>query len=516
MSDTPQDHIPDDLDAQTPPALSSEAAARLAAELFDTEAERADVLASADGPGPILATNPRIGEFSITRAIASGGMGTVYEARQENPTRSVALKVLKANAISPTNMRRFQAECQILGKLRHPAIATVYGAGVHEDPATGASLPYLAMELIPSARPITLYASDRQLELERRVRLFLHVCEGVQHGHKQGVIHRDLKPANILVDDAGWPKIIDFGIAKTADVDVAATTSTDVGQVVGTLQYMSPEQCHGDPLLLDARADVYALGVILYELLCHQVPYRVADMPVHQAMKVVTTEMPPRPSTIDRALRGDLEAIILKAMEKDLSRRYQSVNDLAEDLRRYLAGQPVLAQGGGLPSRLWRELLRRKDLLPVVLMTGLAITLALGLIAQIGGIPRAGAVMAAMLLPAIGLAISAFRLRKERDELRARLNATSQNLAGERARRRGAESDRVVIEKELVTLKRMTRRLLRDMDDTLRKSRADPALRASLRHMIRDRLGFKPGEAGKGHILAEPPTQTITDADREP
>jgi hypothetical protein len=124
--------------------------------------------------------------------------------------------------------------------------------------------------------------------------------------------------------------------------------------------------------------------------------------------------------------------------------------------------------------------------------------------------------MAAMLLPAIGLALSAFRLRKERDELRARLNATSQNLAGERARRRGAESDRVVIEKELVTLKRMTRRLLRDMDDTLRKSRADPALRASLRHMIRDRLGFKPGEAGKGHILAEPPTQTITDADREP
>lgn len=482
--------------------LTPDAAARLADELFAPEL---------DAPGPVLSTSPRIGEFAIVRTLASGGMGTVYEARQENPPRSVALKVLKANAISPTNMRRFQAECQILGKLRHPALATVYAAGVHQDGPNGAPVPYFAMELIPHARPITLYAADRGLELERRLRLFLHVCEGVQHGHRQGVVHRDLKPANVLVDDAGWPKIIDFGIAKTTDADVAATTSTDVGQVLGTLQYMSPEQCQGDPLLLDARADVYALGVILYELVCNQVPYRVAGMPVHQAMHVVTSELPPRPSSVSRALKGDLDALIMKALEKDPARRYQSVQDLADDLRRYLAGQPVLAQGGGALGRAWRAMMRRRELLPIIAMSGLAIVLAVSLIGVVGGFVRAGAVLVTMLLPAFGLGWAALGLKRERDELRAKLNSTSQALAGERARRRGAESDRATVEKELMTLKRMTRRLLRDMDDALRAARADPSLRAHLRRMIRERLVFRPGEAGKGHILAEPPTQTLSD-----
>ncbi len=481
-------------------ALTPEAAGRIVEGLFEE-----------DAPGLELGSAPRIGEYAIVRTLASGGMGTVYEARQENPHRSVALKVLKANAMSPTNLRRFQSECAILGKLRHPAIATIFGAGVHRDELTGASLPYFAMELIPHARPITLYAKDRGLELERRLRLFLHVCDGVHHGHRQGVVHRDLKPANILVDDAGWPKVIDFGIAKSTDADVAATTSTDMGQVLGTLQYMSPEQCHGDPLLLDARADVYALGVILYELVCGQSPYKVSELPVHQAMKVVTEEVPPRPGSVSRALRGDIDAIVMHALEKEPSRRYQSVAELAEDIRRFLGGQAIAARRGGAAGRLAREIMRRRALAPVLVLGALAIMLAISLMVQVADVAQAGAVVAAMLLPAAGLGAAAWSLRRERDELRARANHASQTLAGERARRRGAEADRASVEKELMALKRMTRRLLRDMDDALRQSRADPALRAHLRQLIRDRLVFKPGEAGKGHILAEPPTKTLNE-----
>ncbi|MBX3315686.1 MAG: serine/threonine protein kinase [Phycisphaeraceae bacterium] len=483
-------------------ALTADAAGQLMEDVFSEDL---------DAPGLVLSASPRIGEYSIVRTIASGGMGTVYEARQENPHRSVALKVLKSNAMSPTNLRRFQSECAILGKLRHPAIATIFGAGVHRDEPTGSSLPYFAMELIPLARPITLYASDRGLELDRKLRLFLHVCDGVHHGNRQGVVHRDLKPANILVDDTGWPKIIDFGIAKTTDADVAATTSTDMGQVLGTIQYMSPEQCHGDPLMLDARADVYALGVVLYELVCGQLPYKVSELPVHQAMKVVTDEVPPRPRSVSRSISRDLDAIVMRSLEKDPSKRYQSVQDLAEDIRRCLAGHAVHASAGGAAGRLVREVFKRRALLPVVILGGLAVMLAVSLIVQVADVVRAGAVVAAMLLPAAGLGAAALGLRRERDELRAKQNHTGQLLAGERARRRGAENERASVEKELMALKRMTRRLLRDMDDALRQSRADPALRARLRKMIRERLVFKPGEAGKGHILAEPPTKTFAE-----
>ncbi|MHC4695580.1 MAG: serine/threonine protein kinase, partial [Planctomycetota bacterium] len=227
------------------------------------------------GSEPHAARVPeRIGQFHIKNVIASGGMGKVYEAIQEHPRRTVAVKVMKQGIASRSALRRFEFESQLLARLRHPGIAQVFEAGTHDD-GTGA-VPYFAMEYIPNARSITAFAKDKKLGTRDRLRLFARVCDAVHHGHQKGIIHRDLKPGNILVDSNGDPKIIDFGVARGTDSDMAVTTlQTDVGQLIGTLQYMSPEQCAADPHDIDTRSDVYALGVVLYELLCDRVPYTV-------------------------------------------------------------------------------------------------------------------------------------------------------------------------------------------------------------------------------------------------
>jgi serine/threonine protein kinase len=299
----------------------------------------------------------RIGHYALKRKIAVGGMGVVYEAVQQNPHRSVALKLMRSGLASRSALRRFEFESQLLARLRHPGIAQVYEAGTHDD-GTGA-VPFFAMEYIVGARTITDYAAYKTMGTRDRLDLFVQVCDAVHHAHQKGIIHRDLKPSNILVDSSGQPKVIDFGVARATDSDMAITTlQTNVGQLIGTLQYMSPEQCHGDPNDLDTRSDVYALGAVGYELLCGKPPFNLVSMPIPNAIKLIQSQTPPRPSQIDHTLRGDLETIVLKALDKDRDRRYESAADLGQDIGRYLNDEPIEARPPSLTYQL-RMLARR-------------------------------------------------------------------------------------------------------------------------------------------------------------
>ena len=314
--------------------------------------------------------------------------------------------------------RRFGYESQVLARLRHSGIAQVFEAGTHDD-GDGA-VPYFAMEYIPNAKHITRFAKERSLGTRERLTLFSKVCGAVHHGHQKGVIHRDLKPGNILVDPHGDPKIIDFGVARGTDSDLAVTTlQTDVGQLIGTLQYMSPEQSEGDPDALDARSDVYALGVVLYELLAGRLPYVISGKQVLQSTAVIREQPPTKPSTIDRTLRGDVETIVLKALEKDPERRYASAADFAEDIRSYLNGEPIRARP---PSAVYRlNLFARRH------KAGLGAVAALALIAA---------------LAAVMVARSHGRARQAEDAVAAALERASQaEIVAAASKRDGVPED---------------------------------------------------------------------------
>ena len=286
----------------------------------------------------------RLGRFRILRLIGYGGMGAVYEAEQEQPRRTVALKVMRPSLATPHAIRRFEFESQVLGRLRHPSIAAVIEAGTHNpDPGDPSrAVPYFAMELVQGAAPITDFARARRLSLRERLELFAQVCDAVHYGHQQGVIHRDLKPGNVLIDGDGRPRIIDFGIARTLDPDPSATNSA--GQPLGTLQYMSPEQCGEDGNGIDTRSDVYSLGVLLYELLSGRAACDVSGTSIAEALRRVREVDPPPLGLVDRALRGDVETIVRTAMEKRREDRYPAAASLEADIRRFLRSEPISAR----------------------------------------------------------------------------------------------------------------------------------------------------------------------------
>ncbi|MGH9645645.1 MAG: protein kinase domain-containing protein, partial [Bryobacteraceae bacterium] len=320
----------------------------------------------------------KIGRYRIRALVGEGGMGAVYEAEQENPHRTVALKVVRSALAAPELLRRFAQESQALARLQHPGIAQIYEAGA-ADTDLGPQ-PYFAMEFIHGLSLLE-YARHHELQTRQQVELMVKVCEAVDHAHQRGIIHRDLKPGNILVDESGQPKILDFGVARVADPEPGASGQTMIGEVVGTLAYMSPEQVLGDPQQLDARTDVYSLGVLLYELLSGKLPYEVGTQP-HEAARVIGEQDPASLTQIARADRNDLETIVNKALAKEKAQRYASAAELEEDLGRFLSGEPILARP---PSAVYRasKFIRRHRILVsasaavfVILLAGIAVSTA--------------------------------------------------------------------------------------------------------------------------------------------
>lgn len=337
-----------------------------------------------------------VGKYRVISMIGQGGMGAVYLAEQDNPRRTVALKVIKPNIVSRSLLKRFELEAQVLGRLQHPGIAQIFEAGTF-DAGEGAQ-PFFAMEYV-KGRPLTELVLERDAPMQQRLELLAKICDAVHHAHQKGIVHRDLKPGNILVMDEGGndsreshgqesvgfdgvsslqPKILDFGVARATDADIQMTTvQTDVGQLIGTLPYMSPEQVAGDPNEVDTRSDVYALGVIAYELLGGRLPHDVARKTVAQAARIIAEQDPTPLSTVNRVLRGDVETIVGKALEKEKARRYQSAADLAADIRRYLRDEPIIARPPTTMYTLSKFAKRNKALVGGVI--AVFITLILGI-----------------------------------------------------------------------------------------------------------------------------------------
>jgi non-specific serine/threonine protein kinase/serine/threonine-protein kinase len=327
----------------------------------------------------------RFGAFRIIGTLGRGGMGTVFEAEQDHPRRRVALKVIRPGVLSRAMLRRFEYEADVLARLEHPGIARVYEAGV-ADAGLGPQ-PYFAMELVEGKR-LDEYVRGANPPLRQRLALLIDICRAVHHAHTRGVIHRDLKPANILVDAQGKPKVLDFGVARAIEsgIDLRTSIATEVGQLVGTLPYMSPEQASGRVDQLDTSCDVYALGVIAYELLSGgRMPYSVDGRTLVDAVRIICETEPSRLSSIDRSLRGDVETIIGKALEKDKSRRYTTAGELAADVKRHLDYEPITARA---PTRWYRfaKFARRNKLavgaiaaIFIVLLAGATVSTVLAL-----------------------------------------------------------------------------------------------------------------------------------------
>ena len=357
----------------------------------------------------------QIGPYKLVEVIGEGGMGAVYLAQQTEPVkRVVALKVIKAGMDSRQVLARFEAERQALALMDHPNIARVLEAGVIGGPASAGGFenqlkpglqqvgrPYFVMELVKGV-PITKFCDERKLRPRERLELFIPVCRAIQHAHQKGIIHRDIKPTNVLValyDGKPVPKVIDFGVAKaTGQPLTKKTLVTGLGAIVGTPEYMSPEQAELNQLDVDTRSDIYSLGVLLYELLTGTTPLqakRVKESALLEVLRLIREEEPPKPSTrlstlglaavtvsanrateprqLSALVRGELDWIVMKALEKDRNRRYETANSLAADVQRYLAGETVHAVPPSAGYRVRKFARRNKRALAVLAILALVL-----------------------------------------------------------------------------------------------------------------------------------------------